>query len=304
MWDNRPDTIVHEESSFNAEPAPSALCGRDVTPVDTFYSRNHGPIPEIGKDVWHLTIDGLVTTPLVLSFAELTGRFRTLAVIATLQCAGIRRTRFNRVRDIPVEDPWGPGATSTAEWSGARLLDVLDAVGVTSDPSLHVAFGALDVSDLATPVQPYGGSIPLSKAMSEEALLAWGMNLEPLPRVHGGPVRVVVPGYISARSVKWITSITVQPAPSSALTCPVTAASPGLTPTWNPRTAGVAGGCGPSRSARRPDRAARQGPGLGQHRLHPTRIRCFTVESEGIRQQFLGVRHLRRQLSPNEAPTP
>ena len=63
-------------------------------------------------------------------------------------------------------------------------------------------------------MQPYGSSIPLSKAMSEEVLLAWQMNGQPLPRTHGGPVRVVVPGYIGARSVKWITAITVQPAPS------------------------------------------------------------------------------------------
>jgi sulfite oxidase len=79
---------------------------------------------------------------------------------------------------------------------------------------LHVAFAAPDVAPDATPVQPYGGSIPLTKAMSEEVLLAWQMNGQPLPRIHGGPVRVVVPGYIGARSVKWLTAITVQPFPS------------------------------------------------------------------------------------------
>jgi sulfite oxidase len=60
----------------------------------------------------------------------------------------------------------------------------------------------------------YGGSIPLTKAMSEEVLLAWQMNGQPPPRIHGGPVRVIVPGYIGARSVKWLTAITVQPFPS------------------------------------------------------------------------------------------
>ncbi len=130
MWNKRPDTIVHEETPFNAEPAPSALSGRDVTPVDTFYSRNHGPIPELATVDWQLRIDGLVAEPLALSFAELTGRFRTHAVIATLQCAGNRRTGFNQVRDIPGEDPWGPGATSTAVCRGARLRDVLQAAGV------------------------------------------------------------------------------------------------------------------------------------------------------------------------------
>jgi sulfite oxidase len=86
--------------------------------------------------------------------------------------------------------------------------------GVHRDDGLHVAFAAPDVAQEARPVQPYGSSIPLSNAMSEEVLLAWQMNGQPLPRAHGGPVRVVVPGYIGARSVKWITAITVQPIPS------------------------------------------------------------------------------------------
>jgi sulfite oxidase len=64
--------------------------------------------------------------------------------------------------------------------------------------------------------QPYGGSIPVRKACADEVLLAWEMNGEPLPRIHGGPVRLVVPGYIGARSVKWVQRVTAQAEPSQS----------------------------------------------------------------------------------------
>lgn len=75
MWNKRHDAIVHEKSPFNAGPAPSASSGREITPMDTFHSRNHGPIPDITTDDWQFTIDGLVTPPLTLSFANLTVAF-------------------------------------------------------------------------------------------------------------------------------------------------------------------------------------------------------------------------------------
>ncbi|HEY7052280.1 MAG TPA: sulfite oxidase [Mycobacterium sp.] len=204
--------VVHESSSYNAEASRCALAEADVTPVDTFYCRNHGPVPDIAVDDWRLRVDGMADTELSLSFDELTGRYSSHTVVATLQCAGNRRAGFNQVREIVGEDPWGPGATSTAQWRGVRLGDVLRSAGVPV--SGHVAFSAPDVSELATPEQTYGSSIPLAKAMADEVLLVWEMNGQPLPRIHGGPVRVVVPGYIGARSVKWLTGVTVQAEPS------------------------------------------------------------------------------------------
>jgi len=214
VWGKREDMIVRNPSPFNAEPPASLLAEGGITGVDAFFSRNHGAFPDIPVEEWRLTVDGMATKPLELTYEELTTRFAAHSVVATLACAGNRRAELLKVRPIPGKEPWAHGAVSTAEWTGARLADVLEAAGVHHDEGLHVAFTAPDVAPEARPVQSYGSSIPLNKALSAEVLLAWEMNGQPLPRAHGGPVRVVVPGYIGARSVKWVTSVIVQPFPS------------------------------------------------------------------------------------------
>jgi sulfite oxidase len=156
-----------------------------------------------------------VGTPLDLTLEDLQEWFDEVTVVATLQCAGNRRAALTAVRDIPGEDPWGPCATSTASWTGVRLTDVLRSAGV-SDRARHVELLAPDVSDLADPPQEFGASIPVGKAMSPEVLLAWRMNGRELPALHGGPVRVVVPGYIGARSVKWVDRVRLTEEPSSS----------------------------------------------------------------------------------------
>jgi sulfite oxidase len=213
LWEKCDGMIVHDVEPFNAEPPRGELADRVLTPVESFYSRNHGPIPELNPQAWQLRVSGLVDRPLELSLEELHARFKPRTLVATLQCAGNRRAGLIEVRDIPGEVPWA-AATSTAEWTGASLADVL-SVARLGPQAAHVAFAAPDVSQRADPPQPYGGSIPVKKALSGEVLLAWAMNGQPLPAVHGAPVRVVVPGYIGARSVKWVHRITVGQHPSN-----------------------------------------------------------------------------------------
>jgi len=207
-----PDTLVRQERPFNAGPPPVYLRHGFVTPVEHFFVRNHGDVPHVDRETYRLPLGGLVRRPLRFSLEELQ-RLSKAPVVATLQCAGNRRLEMMKVKPIPNELGWGAEAIGTAEWRGVPLRELLAAVEPLPEAK-HVAFNAFDETERHGHRFTFGGSIPLEKALSSEVLLAYEMNGSDLPPVHGAPLRVVVPGYVGARSVKWLSGIVLQEEPS------------------------------------------------------------------------------------------
>jgi len=198
-------------------PTPSRRCGcwaaSSSPPYDLFYVRNHGTVPDVDAGELRLEVNGLVDSELVLSLQELRKRFSRRTVTSALHCAGNRRLELMAVREIPDEVPWREGVIGSAQWTGVPLREVLEAAGLEAGAA-HVAFSGLDEVEEDGESFAFGGSIPLAKALSDEVLLADEMNGAPLPLLHGFPLRVLVPGYIGARSVKWLKAIRVQREPS------------------------------------------------------------------------------------------
>lgn len=212
----RHDLLVRNEDPFNAEPKLDRLPQAFLTPVEDFFVRNHGNQPTIDPKAYRLTIDGAVERPLTVTLGELIERFPRVNVTATVTCAGNRRTEFATEKAVPGV-PWEAGAIGNAAWSGVRLSDVLKHCGLKAEAK-HIWFEGQDQIMAMGEVRTFGGSIPVETALDGDAapraILADRMNGKALTPEHGFPLRTIVPGYIGARSVKWLSKITISDKPS------------------------------------------------------------------------------------------
>ena len=172
------------------EPAASR-----IVPADRFFVRSNGPVPVIDPDAWRLEVRGHVARPLSLSLSDLQSLAST-RMEAFLECAGNGRTRFE---PVPPGTPWRNDAAGNALWEGVPLATVLDLAGVRPGTVDLVAQGG-DFPEMRR-------GLPLPIARDPDVLLVWGMNGEPLPVAHGGPVRLLVPGWAGIASTKWLVAI-------------------------------------------------------------------------------------------------
>jgi DMSO/TMAO reductase YedYZ molybdopterin-dependent catalytic subunit len=176
----------------------------DVTPPGLHYVLVHYDIPMLDPDDWRLTIRGLVREPLTLDLARLRAMPRH-TVRVTMECAGNGRAHLE---PRPVSQPWLTGAVGTADWTGARLADLLEAAGV-SDGAVDVVFSGADHGIERGTEDDYRRGLGVADAVVPDVLVAYEMNGQPLPPQHGYPVRLVVPGWYGMAHVKWLCDIEV-----------------------------------------------------------------------------------------------
>lgn len=181
---------------------PVELFNSWITPNDTFYVRHHTYAADVNPTDWKLSVEGEVNKPMSFSLDDLK-KLPKITTTVTLECAGNGRAFM----DPPVAGvQWEKGAVGTARWGGVRLADVLKAAGVKPTGKFIYLNGA----DVPLGKMPdFIRQVPIEKALHPDTILAYEMNGEPLPKLHGAPLRAVISGWEGAYAVKWLNQITV-----------------------------------------------------------------------------------------------
>jgi sulfite oxidase len=188
---------------------PESLLDDDTTPIARFFIRNNGHIPEESKqgDAWTLKIEGEIDKPLTLSVTELKSRFSPQTLRMVMECGGNGRSFF---QPAARGNPWTNGGAGCAEWTGVRLADVLKAAGLKEGAKFTGHYGADPHLSGDPSRDAISRGMPIDKALEPHTMLVWAMNGEPLPHIHGGPLRLVVPGWPGSLSSKWLTRVLVR----------------------------------------------------------------------------------------------
>jgi DMSO/TMAO reductase YedYZ molybdopterin-dependent catalytic subunit len=187
------------------DPAPLRAVGERRMPTAAHFRREHFPVPPVDPAGWRLRIGGSVATPAIVTLADLVQMPRR-SLVVVLECAGHRRAELHPATPGL---QWQEGAVSEARWTGTPLVGLLRAAGIDRDAAEVVLTGADRGAFERKGEHPYARSLPLSKALHKDTILAYEMNGEPIPPEHGGPVRAIVPGWYATDSVKWVERVHV-----------------------------------------------------------------------------------------------
>lgn len=210
MMADKNGLIVLNDRPLNAE-TPAHLLDDDITPYERLFVRLNGLVPQTALDAdaegWTLTIDGEVDQPLTLTIDDLKSKYEHVTRRMVLECGGNGRAFFNPGAS---GNQWGLGAVGCPEWTGVRLADVLKDAGVR-DTAVYTAHYGNDVHLSGDEEKDtISRGVPIEKAMEDDAIIAWEMNGQPIPALHGFPLRLVIPGYPGSVCQKYLTRIWIR----------------------------------------------------------------------------------------------
>lgn len=196
--------IVHETAPLNIETKREVLGAATLTAAPLLFIRQNHPLPDesivADRDAWTVSVEG-VAQPRELTVGELK-RIGVAEVAMVLQCSGNGRGYFGH---DPSGSPWEVGAAGNVVWTGVPVSALAEELGGPVSAARFVTgTGGEEIpADVPEREAVVERSVPLEKAMTD-AILAWEMNGEPVPLSHGGPLRLIVPGYFGINSVKFL----------------------------------------------------------------------------------------------------
>ncbi|MBV9354035.1 MAG: molybdopterin-dependent oxidoreductase [Chloroflexi bacterium] len=181
-----------QDGSLTAAGRPKGTLSPPITANEDFYvvTKNADGDPNVDPGTWRLVIDGEVQRPVQLDYATLRA-LPSVTVIKTLECI----SNFTAMCNLTT---FGCDLLSTASWTGVPLKDLIALAGGLKDGVQGFAILSVD---------EFSAGLPVDVAMDPNTLVVYDMNGTVLPREHGYPARLLVPGRYGMKNPKWVAAI-------------------------------------------------------------------------------------------------